>query len=117
MTTDAEPKKIAAFRQENGFDLAEESSPVWMATLGPLELPLPNFRWRRAILVQHDSHHLMTGYDTSARGELLVAAWETGMGCYEDWRARGLCMVLMALGLVRYPVATWLAFERGRNSR
>tara|TARA_R110001606_G_scaffold177586_1_gene324112 strand:+ start:23803 stop:24156 length:354 start_codon:yes stop_codon:yes gene_type:complete len=117
MMTDAEPHEIAEFREQNGFAVAEESSPIWMATLGPLELPLPNFRWRREILAQHDLHHLMTGYDTSAKGELLVAAWETGIGCYDDWRAQGLCITLMVLGLVRYPVTTWRAFERGRNCR
>lgn len=111
------PDAVIIFRQQNGFNLAEETAPIWIAKLGPLELPLPNFQWRRAIIAQHDGHHLLSDYDTSAKGELLVAAWETGRGCYIDWRARGLCAGLMILGLLRYPRATWGAFRKGRGSQ
>ncbi len=105
---------IADFRRSNGFAAHDEKALVWMATLGPLELPLPNFRWRREILTQYDAHHLLTGYDTSARGELLVAAWEVGARCYSDWRARSLCRGLMLLGLIRYPGQTYRAYRRGK---
>ncbi|WOE75298.1 hypothetical protein [Alterisphingorhabdus coralli] len=106
-------KDVAQFRQQNGFEPDDEKSSVWMATLGPYALPLPNFRWRRDILEQHDRNHLISGYDTSAKGELLVAAWEIGSGCYPDIRARMLCGFLMILGLLRYPVSTWRAFRLG----
>ena len=114
---DSANHKVVEFRKRNGFNVAEEACPIWMATLGPLELPLPNFRWRREILAHHDLNHLISGYDTSTRGELLVASWEVGKGCYSDWRARALCFALMVFGFIRYPNAIWSAFLRGRNCR
>ena len=111
------PDAIVEFRTQNGFDIEEEASTVWMATLGPLKLPLPNFRWRRLIIAQHDAHHILLGYDTSAKGELLVAAWEVGAGCYSGWQARALCITLMILGFCRYPTATRNAYNRGRTHR
>ena len=106
---------IQAFRTQNGLALDEESQRIWMGQLGPFEMPLPNWKWRRDIVAKHDSHHLLPGYDTSAEGELLVAAWELGSRAYEDWRARALCVVLMALGMARYPKRTIAAFREGRE--
>jgi len=117
MPIEFSPPEIVQFRKRNGFAAHDEQARVWMATLGPLELPLPNFEWRRSILVQHDYNHIRTGYDTTARGELLVAAWEVGAQCYRDWRAQALCRSLMALGLARYPSQTMQAYERGRTER
>lgn len=88
-----------------------------MATLGPLELLLPNWHWRRSILFKHDSHQIHTGYDTSAHGELLVALWELRARVFHDPRARSLCAVLMMLGLIRYLRATWAAFKRRQRER
>jgi len=113
--TDGVEADVEQFRRSNNFDLREETSAIWIATLGPLELPLPNFRWRREILAQHDRHHLITGYDTSPRGELLVAAWEVGARSYQDWRAMALCRFLCLLGFIRYPLQTWDAYRAGKT--
>lgn len=110
-------QQIKAFRAQNGLNLGEEAEPVWMATLGSLELPLPNWRWRREIVAAHDGHHIITGYDASVKGELLVASWELGAGVYSDWRARALCAFLMALGLLRYPRQTIIAYREGLDWR
>lgn len=108
---------IRNFRLQNGLAADEERKSIWMAQLGPFELPLPNWRWRRDIVAKHDSHHLLTGYDTSAKGELLVASWEIGACAYSDWRARTLCGLLTTLGLVRYPTETIVAYLRGKTHR
>lgn len=105
------------FRKDNGLALDEEYKTVWMATLGPLELPLPNWRWRRDIIAKHDEHHQLTGFDTSAKGELLVASWELGGKVYADWRARALCAALTLLGLLRYPRETLTAYRLGASTR
>jgi hypothetical protein len=109
--------QVEQFRHANGFNPHEESSKIWIVTLGPLELPLPNFRWRSAILAQHDANHIRTGYDTSPRGELLVASWEVGSRCYSDFRAMGLCRILFYLGLIRYPVQALAAYRAGKAVR
>ena len=107
---------LAAFRRAHGLDPRAAQRRVWLAQLGGLIVPLPNFRWRRAIIDAHDAHHMQTGYPPSFSGELLVAAWELGAGCYRDRRAQALCAALMALGLAVQPRLTWRAFEAGRRA-
>lgn len=106
---------LAIFRQAHGLDPRAAQRPVWLAQLGGLIIPLPNFRWRRAIIDLHDAHHLQTGYPPTIAGELLVAAWELGAACYRDWRARTLCALLLALGMAVQPRPTWRAFQAGRR--
>ncbi len=110
-------RQVRSFREQNGLDLNEEGKRIWMAQLGRLKLPLPNWHWRRSIVARHDMHHIVSGYDTSARGELMVASWELGARAYYDWRARALCLFLMVLGLIRYPRAAITAFTKGEQSR
>lgn len=104
------------FRRERGLNEAEEFSRIWLATLGGLIVPLPNFRWRREILAQHDLHHLVTGYETTVCGELSLAAWELGVCCYSSFWARLLCFGLMFSGLLAQPRITTGAYRRGRQS-
>jgi len=114
MTDDTKSERVQAFRRQHGLALDEEAKSIWMATLGPFEFPLPNWRWRREIVAAHDEHHIRTGYDTSAKGELLVASWELGACVYADWRARLLCRTLMMIGLLRYPAQVIGAYRRGK---
>jgi len=109
--------RIEAFRRRNGLAADEESKTVWMAKLGSFEMPLPNWRWRREIVALHDGHHIRTGYDTSVKGELLVASWELGAAVYSDWRARLLCRALMLIGLARFPSDILVAYRKGKASR
>ncbi|MDP9421670.1 MAG: hypothetical protein M3Q19_02340 [Pseudomonadota bacterium] len=106
--------EIIAFRSAHGLDLDPERSRVWLAQLGGMIIPLPNFRWRRAIIGQHDRHHLVTGYPATFEGELFVAAWEAGARCYPHPCARLLCWSLMLLGLMVQTRGTLAAFNAGR---
>lgn len=107
--------EILAFRKRHGLDPYPEKHRIWLAQLGGLIVPLPNFRWRRAIIAAHDSHHLLTGYEPTLEGELAVAAWEVGARSYTDPRARLLCIVLAMLGLMVCRRATIAAFRAGRS--
>lgn len=111
------PDDIITFRSANGLDLDPERSRVWLAQLGGMIIPLPNFRWRRAIIGQHDRHHLVTGHPPTFEGELFVAAWEAGARCYRHPWARLLCWSLMTLGLIVRTKGTLAAFKAGRLSR
>lgn len=86
-----------------------------MARLGDLVLPLPNFRWRREALAQHDRNHALTGYGFSARDECRLAAWEMGSGCYDHWGARLLCGFLFVAGMIYGPEAMIDAYRKGRR--
>jgi hypothetical protein len=106
----------AQFRQSNGLRPTPEAEAIWLATLGGLIIPLPNFRWRRDIIAPHDAHHFLTGYPATFEGELCLAAWELGRGCYAHWAARLLCAGLMLVGLIAAPHAVWVAFQNGRRT-
>lgn len=105
---------VARFRASNGLCQEEESRPVWMAQLGSFIMPLPNFRWRREVILRHDAHHVLTGYPATSSGELSIAAWEVGAKCYDDWRARAFCTGLMLLGFARQPCVTYRAYTEGK---
>jgi len=107
---------LMRFRLEQGLDPHEEDRPVWLAQLGHLIVPLPNFRWRRNAISYHDAHHLVTDYPVTPSGEMCVAAWELGAKCYVDWQARMLCGFLMALGLMYQPKEVLRAYKMGRYS-
>jgi len=108
---------LSRFHTQNRLTSREANRPIWLATLGTLIIPLPNFRWRRAVIDQHDAHHLITGHSPSVEGELCLASWELGVRCYEHWAARFLCRFLMMLGLVRYPHQVLRAYKQGLNNR
>jgi len=106
---------LADFRRAHGLADNEETRRIWLATLGVLIVPLPNFRWRREIIALHDAHHLLTGYPLDLKGELCLATWELGVGCYADWRARALCIGLALLGLLVTRRETIAAYRAGRG--
>jgi len=76
----------------------------------------PNTATRRRSVKLHDVHHVLTGYDTSWRGESEIGAWELGSGCRSHWVAWVLNVQTMALGLFIAPRRTWRAFVRGLRS-
>ena len=71
----------------------------------------------RKFFLKHDIHHMLTGYDTTAEGEVELAAWELGSGgCSTHivfWIDR---VVSMLIGLVFYRERTVSAFKAGRNN-
>jgi hypothetical protein len=84
--------------------------------IGPITLRLPNTSSRRRALPLHDLHHVITGFDSSWRGEAQIAAWELASGCSGYGAAWTLNLMALPIGLVLSPVRTWRAFRRGRLS-
>ena len=76
----------------------------------------PNFDARRAILVLHDVHHLLTGYDTDWRGEGEIGAFEIATGCKRYWAAWFFNSGGLLIGLLLAPWRTWRAWVRGRRA-
>ena len=62
----------------------------------------------------HDLHHFATGYDTSLRGQVELAAWELASGgCREDlflWVDR---LGAILLGILLMPIVVARAYQRG----
>lgn len=69
-------------------------------------------------LILHDVHHVVTGYDTSWKGEFELAGWELGSGgCAGHlvfWFDR---LFALALGLIITPLRTLRAARRGLRER
>ncbi len=97
-----------------------ESFDAWLnvrwirARIGGWTVPLlPVIGYRNALIL-HDVHHLLTGYGTSLKGEVELAAWELASGgCGWSlffWLDRVLAV---ALGLVLAPVRMARAFRAG----
>jgi len=86
-------------------------------TIGSMALWLPNFPARRRAVRLHDLHHILTGYDTTFRGETEVAAWELGSGCGNYFAAWCFDAGAVAAGVFLCPIRIWRAFRRGRASR
>jgi len=84
---------------------------------GFIPLFLPNIPARVRAVRFHDIHHILTGYDTTWRGEAEVAAWEVATGCAHHWEAWLVNLHAVAIGLVVAPRAVSRAFHRGRHCR
>lgn len=77
----------------------------------------PNFEARRRILFPHDVHHLLTGYETSWRGEAEIGGFELASGCRRHWAAWMFNSGGFLFGLAIAPRRMFLAFVRGRRCR
>ena len=107
---------IDAFYRAHDFgeDGGANQKWVWIQ-FGFFSIPIPNSESRRKNVYLHDVNHILTGYDTSWKGESAVSAWEVASGgwgiLYIPWL---LTLWAMGLGVVFYPGSVWQAFKRGR---
>ena len=90
---------------------------IW-ARVGKLAVPVLPVVLVKSSLIQHDIHHIVTGYGTSLKEELALAAWELASGgCGWDllyWIDR---LIACALGLLWTPRALFAAMRRGRHHK
>ncbi|HZN37959.1 MAG TPA: hypothetical protein VFD82_04105 [Planctomycetota bacterium] len=87
---------------------------IWVRFLG-IPVVFPNFEARRAVLVTHDVHHLLTGYRTDWRGEAEIGGFEIASGCKHLWAAWFFNFGGFLFGLAIAPRRTFAAFVRGRR--
>jgi len=77
-----------------------------------MPIVFPNFDARRAVLVAHDVHHLLTGYRTDWTGEGEIGAFEIRTGCRHLWAAWFFNFGGFLFGLVIAPRRMFRAFVR-----
>jgi hypothetical protein len=85
--------------------------------VGPIPLYFPNTSQRVAAVRFHDLHHVLTGYDTTWKGEAEIAGWEIASGCAHHLAAWVLNLGALAVGLFIAPGASFRAYVRGRQTR
>jgi hypothetical protein len=115
---------LARYFERRGIKPEAESVEEWLRenwaymNVGGFRVPIKPLYGYKKVVILHDVHHLLTGYDTTWTGELQVAAWELGSGGCGPyllmWNNR---LLLFVVGLVLRPVVTWQAFSRGRRQR
>jgi hypothetical protein len=104
--------------EQNGFGADGGYGDAWVTIkLGPFPFPLPNTPARVRAVRYHDLHHIVTGYDTSLRGEMEIGAWEIASGCRSFPAAWHLNLSAMGGGVLVAPRRTLRAYARGRRSQ
>ena len=88
-----------------------------LRVLGRPLLGFPNTRARVRAVRLHDLHHVLTGYDTSWRGEGEIGAWELASNCRDHWAAWWLDFSAALIGVAIAPRRVLRAFVRGRRER
>ena len=69
------------FYDRHGYGEGGGINKKWdMIKFGSISLPLPNLESRRNNIYLHDINHLVTGYDTTWKGEGSVTSWEVATG-------------------------------------
>ena len=109
----------ADYFARNGFSTAAyEDRWVHVKILG-IPIVFPNVKSRRRAIRFHDIHHVVTGYDTSLRGEAQIGAWEIAATFPDRGREYLAAWVLntsvFGMGLVLAPRRVYRAFVRGRH--
>jgi len=101
------------FGSDGGYDERWIKVKVWR-----IPIWLPNTLGRVRAVKLHDSHHVLTEYPTTWRGEAEISAWELGSGGLNKYYAGWVLDVLnMAQGLVVNPSGLYRGFIRGRQSK
>ena len=113
---------LAAYFERRGIKPRDESVEDWLrenwayASIGGRRIPIKPLYGYKKVVVLHDVHHLVAGYDTTWTGEFEVAAWELGSGGCGPYRLMWMNRCLATfLGTLFAPLATWRAFRRGRT--
>ena len=88
---------------------------IYLRVLG-LKIPFFPIYGLRGPVMRHDLHHMLSGYETTWRGECELGAWELASGgCGWNvymWFDR---LFFLLVGLIFTPRATARAFARGRT--
>lgn len=108
--------KINEFLKANNFpeDGGTSQKIAWFKVLGPISIPLPNLKTRRDHIYVHDVSHMLTGFDTSWKGEGAVSAWEIGSGGWKKfWILWAFTLAGFGVGVLFYFKHTKAAFNDG----
>jgi hypothetical protein len=110
---------LSQFYKDNnyGHDGGLTSSTVKLEFSPWFHLYFPNFNSRRKALIKHDIHHLVTGYDTTVKGESEISAWEIGSGCKNYRAAFFIDTSGTMMGILLNFRSVLRAFSRGRKTK
>lgn len=115
---------LASYFERRGIKPHDESIDQWLSekwvhmTILGRRVPVKPIYGYKPVLIIHDVHHLLAGYETTWTGEFEVAAWELGSGGCEGYLLMwGNRFLTTFLGLVFARQATRAAYRRGTRER
>lgn len=106
---------IQDFYNKNNFaeDGGAGEKYAWIK-FGFFSIPIPNSESRSNNVYLHDVSHIVTGQNTTWKGESAVSAWEVASGGWGNlfipWL---LTLWAMGLGVAFYPKSVLQSFEQG----
>ena len=104
-----------AYLLENGFKAEDYDAPRTPASFMGLEFSVPNTPAHRRAIMQHDLHHVATGFGTDPAGEGEISAWEARNGLAPlDAYVRSLVVLGVLGGWMFAPLRTLRAFRAAR---
>jgi len=113
---------LGEYFERRGIKPETESVDEWLeenwayANILGRRVPIKPLYGYKKVLILHDLHHVVCGFDTTWAGEFQVAAWELGSGGCGPYLLMWNNRVLVAvLGAIFAPAKTWRAFRRGRG--
>ena len=108
----------AAYFEVNDFGDDGGYGERWVyLEFGPFRVPLYNSAARKRAVPIHDLHHLVTGYETTPKGEAEIASWELAAGTHDKWFALLITLPALAYGIVLWPKAVIRAWRFGDGVR
>jgi hypothetical protein len=106
-----------AYLLENGFKADDYDLPRTPASFAGFTFSVPNTPAHRRAIMQHDLHHVATGFGTDPAGEGEISAWEARNGLRPlDAYVRSLVLLGAFGGLAFAPLRTVRAFRAARTS-
>jgi hypothetical protein len=104
-----------AYLAENGFRLEDYDAPRTPASFLGIAFSVPNTPAHRRAIMQHDLHHVATGFGTDPAGEGEISAWEARHGLAPlDAYVRSLVLLGVLAGVAFAPLRSLLAFRAAR---
>jgi hypothetical protein len=101
-----------AYLWENGFKAEDYDLPRTPASLLGFTFSVANTPAHRRAIMQHDLHHVATGFGTDPAGEGEISAWEARNGLRPlDAYVRSLVLLGVFGGLAFAPLRTVRAFR------
>lgn len=109
---------LAAYLAENGFKAEDYNAKRTPASFLGINFSVPNTPNHRRAIMQHDLHHVATGFGTDPAGEGEISAWELrNAGGALDAYVGGIVRLGAVAGLLFAPRRTYRAYQAAANAR
>ena len=107
-----------AYLAENGFRLLDYDAPRTPGSFLGIRFSVPNTPAHRRAIMQHDLHHVATGFGTDPAGEGEISAWEARRGLGDlGLYVGGIVVFATLIGAVFAPLRVWQAWRAGASAR